>query len=63
VGDALKGLFITPERFQAILSLLKAKKNMILQGPVLPENAYRLIFLIFFGEVANLEFPAIMVPK
>jgi hypothetical protein len=27
---------------------------------VLPENAYRLISLIFFGEVVNLELPVIL---
>jgi hypothetical protein len=30
---------------------------------VLPENAYSLIFLMFFGEVVNLEFPAILAAE
>ncbi len=31
--DALDGLFIEPERFEEILSLLKNKMNVIIQGP------------------------------
>jgi hypothetical protein len=31
--DALDGLFIEPERFEEILSLLKNKMNLIIQGP------------------------------
>jgi hypothetical protein len=31
--DALNGLFIEPERFEEILSLLENKKNVIIQGP------------------------------
>jgi len=31
--------------------------------PVLPENAYGLIFLTFLREVVNQEFPAILAAK
>lgn len=33
VEQALDGLFIEPEKFKDLLSILKAKKNLILQGP------------------------------
>ena len=33
VEQALDGLFIEPEKFRDLLSILRAKKNLILQGP------------------------------
>lgn len=33
VDDALEGLFVTRQRFEEILSVFEAKKNLILQGP------------------------------